>query len=289
VRLLVLLFCSIALFGQSASPTPESKPQAETTSSDQKSRPDFRLGVGARGRQLGGLDILSDTRGVDFGPYLKDVIAVVRQNWYILIPESAQVRKGKLAIEFAITKEGQVADMHLVASSGDIAMDRPAWGSITNSNPFPALPSEFTGQYLALRFRYYYNPDKSELETGRSSGSPELASAHKTDSPLALGNLFCRGSNQEVPGCITPPRQISAPGPKFPKKERKAHHQGTVTLTLVVNPDGAPTNIAVLHSLSYDFDKEAIEAVKRWKFAPAAKDGKPVAVKIAVETAFHLH
>ena len=125
---------------------------------------DFGLGTGAHGRQLGALDILSDTQGVDFGPYLQRIVQVVRQNWYILIPESAEMKKGKLAIEFAITKDGQVADMRLVTSSGDVALDRPAWGSITNSNPFPPLPNEFRGPYLALRFRYYYNPDKADLE-----------------------------------------------------------------------------------------------------------------------------
>lgn len=285
MRLLVLLVCSIAVFGQSAPATPDSKPQAETSTSDQKSRPDYGLGVGARGRQLGQLDILSDTRGVDFGPYLTKALQAVRQNWYRLIPASAQMEKGKLAIEFAIEKDGHVRDMRLVASSGNVALDRPAWGSITNSNPFPALPREFTGPYLALRFRYYYNPDRSDLETDR----PELASAHISDTPLDLGNVFCRASNQDVAGCITPPRQIKGPSPKFPKKERKAHHEGTVTLALVVNPDGSPTNIVVLHSLSDDFDKAAIKAVERWRFSPATKEGKPVAVKIAVETVFRLH
>lgn len=125
---------------------------------------DFGLGTGAHGRQLGALDILSDTQGVDFGPYLERILQDVRQNWYLLIPESAEMKKGKLAIEFAITKDGQVAGMKLVASSGDVSLDRPAWGSITNSNPFPPLPSDFTGPYLALRFRFYYNPDKSDLE-----------------------------------------------------------------------------------------------------------------------------
>ena len=125
---------------------------------------DFGLGTGAHGRQLGALDILSDTQGVDFGPYLARILEDVRRNWYILIPESAEMKKGKLAIEFAITKDGSVADMRLVASSGDVALDRAAWGGITNSNPFPALPREFTGPYLALRFRFYYNPDKSDLQ-----------------------------------------------------------------------------------------------------------------------------
>jgi TonB family protein len=125
---------------------------------------DFGLGTGARGRALGALDILSDTQGVDFAPYLQRILQDVKQNWYLLIPESAAMKKGKLAIEFAIMKDGQVAGMRLVASSGDVALDRPAWGSITNSNPFPPLPSEFGGQYLALRFRFYYNPTQAELE-----------------------------------------------------------------------------------------------------------------------------
>lgn len=125
---------------------------------------DFGLGTGAHGRQQGALEILSDTQGVDFGPYLQRILEDVRQNWYLLIPQSAEMKKGKLAIEFAITKDGKVADMRLIASSGDVALDRPAWGSITNSNPFPPLPSEFTGPYLALRFRFYYNPDKADLQ-----------------------------------------------------------------------------------------------------------------------------
>jgi len=125
---------------------------------------DFGLGTGAHGRQLGALDILSDTQGVDFGPYLQRILQDVKENWYHLIPESAEMKKGKLAIEFAITRDGKVADMRLIASSGDVALDRPAWGSITASNPFPPLPSNFTGPYLALRFRFYYNPDKAELQ-----------------------------------------------------------------------------------------------------------------------------
>lgn len=125
---------------------------------------DFGLGTGAHGRQLGALDILSDTQGVDFGPYLQRILEDVRQNWYRLIPESAEMKKGKLAIEFAITKDGSIADMRLVATSGDAALDRAAWGGIFSSNPFPPLPGEFTGPYLALRFRFYYNPDKGDLE-----------------------------------------------------------------------------------------------------------------------------
>jgi TonB family protein len=125
---------------------------------------DFGLGTGARGRALGNLEILSDTQGVDFGPYLQRILQEVRENWYRAIPESAEMKKGKLQIEFAITKDGKVADMRLTAGSGDVALDRAAWAGISASNPFPPLPSDFTGPYLALRFRFYYNPDKADLQ-----------------------------------------------------------------------------------------------------------------------------
>ncbi len=128
-------------------------------------------GSGISGRQptarMGPMDVLSDTMGVDFGPYLQRVLHDVRMNWYNLIPEVARaplMKKGKLSIEFAITKNGQVAGMRLVSSSGDVALDRGAWGGISASNPFPPLPTEFKGQYLALRFTFFYNPDKSDLE-----------------------------------------------------------------------------------------------------------------------------
>jgi len=105
--------------------------------------------------------------GVDFGPYLQRVVYEVREHWYNLIPESAKaplMKKGKLAIEFAILKDGRVAGLRIVQTSGDDALDRPAYGSITGSNPFPQLPSEFKGQFLQLRFKFYYNPDKNDLD-----------------------------------------------------------------------------------------------------------------------------
>lgn len=172
--LAALLLSSLFAFGQSTAPSPDPKAQPPASAPDQKSQnQDFGLGIGASGRQLGALDILSDTHGVDFGPYLRGILEDVRRNWYRLIPQCAETTKGKVAIEFAITKDGKVADMRLVATSGYTALDRAAWGGIYASSPFPALPSEFTGPYLAVRFRFYYNPDKSDL-----APSPDDNAAH---------------------------------------------------------------------------------------------------------------
>jgi TonB family protein len=117
---------------------------------------DFGLSQGKAGT-MGPLEVLTDTMGVDFNPYLTRVLHEVKQHWYELIPESAGMKRGKVVLEFAILKDGSVAGLKVVGTSGDIALDRPAYGSITGSNPFPPLPKEFAGQYLGLRFSYYYN------------------------------------------------------------------------------------------------------------------------------------
>ena len=115
---------------------------------------------------IGPLDVLSDTMGVDFGPYLARVLHDVRENWFRIIPASArapEMKKGKVSIEFAILKDGKISGLQIVGSSGDVALDRGAYGGITASKPFPPLPSEFGGQYLALRFHFFYNPSPADL------------------------------------------------------------------------------------------------------------------------------
>ena len=123
---------------------------------------DFGLSQGKAGT-MGPLEVLTDTMGVDFNPYLSRVLHDVKQHWYELIPESAGMKRGKVVLEFAILKDGSVAGLKIVGTSGDTALDRPAYGSITGSNPFPPLPREFNGPYLGLRFSYYYN---IEIEGG---------------------------------------------------------------------------------------------------------------------------
>jgi len=136
---------------------------------------DYGLNQPNGAKVLDQMEVLSDTLGVDFGPYLARVLQIVKENWYRAIPESAMppiMKKGKLSIEFVILKDGQVSNMQRDVSSGDIALDRAAWGGITASNPFPPLPREFidlakqqnAGQYLGLRINFYYNPDKSDLQ-----------------------------------------------------------------------------------------------------------------------------
>ena len=124
-------------------------------------------GIGtAANAKMGNVEILSDTMGVDFAPYLERVIHSIREHWYDIIPESARppiLKQGNVYIQFVIGKNGEVSGMRLEGPSGDVSLDRAAWGGITGSNPFQPLPQQFSGPYLALRIKFMYNPDRSEL------------------------------------------------------------------------------------------------------------------------------
>ncbi len=129
---------------------------------------DYGLSQGRNGaKTVGQAEILTDTMGVDFGPYLTRITEIVRNNWYNAMPPSVYppiLKQGKLSIEFFILKNGQVSGMQVHTTSGDVALDRAAWASITASNPFPPLPREFQGQNLGLRFYYFYNLEVTDLK-----------------------------------------------------------------------------------------------------------------------------
>jgi len=88
---------------------------------------------------------------------------------------------------------------------------------------------------------------------------------------------------------VRAPRALYAPDPEFSEEARKAKYQGTVVLWMIVGPDGRTHDIRVQRSLGMGLDEKAIEAVQRWRFEPARKDGIPVAVEIAVEVNFRLY
>ena len=213
---------------------------------------------GTDNNQHGPVEILSDTHGVDFGPYLETVVDAVRQAWYGLIPDEARrpvMKQGIVVIGFSIRKNGTVADMSMVTSSGDLLLDRAAWGGITTPNRFPPLPSEFKGDSLMLRFHFYYNPDKQD---------------------------------------VTPPSQVAEVRPireilpKYPKKARKAGIEGTVQVDVTVDKDGAVKRVNTTKG-NLVLGEAASAAIRKWRFEPSRVDGKPVESEAHVEFQFQLN
>jgi len=97
------------------------------------------------------------------------------------------------------------------------------------------------------------------------------------------------GGAYKVGGGVSAPRVLYAPDPEYSDEARRAKHQGTVVLWVVVGPDGRVRDVRVQRSLGMGLDERALEAVKNWKFEPARKDGQPVAVQINVEVNFRLY
>jgi protein TonB len=92
-----------------------------------------------------------------------------------------------------------------------------------------------------------------------------------------------------VGGGVSAPKVVYQPDPEYSEEARKAKYQGVCVLSLIVGPDGKPRDVKVARSLGLGLDEKAIEAVNQWKFEPAQKDGRPVAVAINVEVTFRLY
>lgn len=134
---------------------------------------DFGMPLGPHGGAAGSLEILSDTRGVDFAAYLQRVHDEIDRHWKEVLPPSVfppLYKQGKLLIRFTIMKDGtvreKVLEQALTASSGDEALDRAAWGGISGASPLPPLPQEYIergGQELVLQGFFIYNIDPRTL------------------------------------------------------------------------------------------------------------------------------
>ena len=84
------------------------------------------------------------------------------------------------------------------------------------------------------------------------------------------------------------PHVVFQRDPDYPEHARRSRESRTVTLALVVGVDGRPRDIKVEASPDKDFAKNAVDAVKQWRFDPAIRDGKPVELPIHVDVNFRL-
>ncbi len=162
---------------EAPTPQPTTRPNFNTgrTASDdmqqamhgsQSAGDDRSVGIKGSDRGTGvgsGAEILSDTQGVNFQPYLQRILRLIYQQWIPLLPEEARPplnKRGTTQVRFTINPDGTIAAMHLDGSSHDDALNRAAWGSITGVGQFPPLPKQLHGPNLELRIHYLVNVDQ---------------------------------------------------------------------------------------------------------------------------------
>ena len=115
----------------------------------------------AAGVQGSALELKSDPQGVDFRPYLTQILATIRRNWNAVMPESVKLgRRGKVGLTFSISRVGRVDKMVYAFQSGSDPLDRAAIAAISASNPFPPLPGQFKGDRIVLQLNFAYNMPK---------------------------------------------------------------------------------------------------------------------------------
>lgn len=86
----------------------------------------------------------------------------------------------------------------------------------------------------------------------------------------------------------TSPRPLKEMKPAYSAAAKEARIQGSVEMDCVVLPDGTVGDVRVTKKLDPDVDAEAVKTLRRWRFSPGLKDGKPVPVQVAVQMTFTL-
>jgi len=87
---------------------------------------------------------------------------------------------------------------------------------------------------------------------------------------------------------VTPPTVLSRIEPVYSEEARKAKIQGKVVLSAIVRKDGSLEVKKVVRGLGLGLDEEAIKALKKWRFRPGMRNGKPVDVALNIEVTFSL-
>jgi len=135
--------------------------------------------------------------------------------------------------------------------------------------------------------------------TGRSfwivlTAGPHSAAAPAGNTPGAksIGGIIpgpmYRGQVYTVGGDVTMPVPIYQPEPHYTAEARAAKLEGTDVLAIVVDASGAASDVQLMRGLDKGLDGSAMKTLRTWKFKPAMKKGKPVPVRVMVETTFRL-
>ncbi|HEY6616537.1 MAG TPA: TonB family protein, partial [Vicinamibacterales bacterium] len=102
-----------------------------------------------------GATIQFDTKGVEFGPWLRRFVAQVRRNWFV--PYAAMTFRGRVVLQFNIHKDGRITDISVADPSDINAFNLAANNAILGSNPTEPLPPEYPDPKAFFTVTFYYN------------------------------------------------------------------------------------------------------------------------------------
>jgi TonB family protein len=111
----------------------------------------------------------------------------------------------------------------------------------------------------------------------------------RSAAPQLPAGVLHVSSTQDKPGAVSAPHATFVPDPEYSEGARQLKLQGTVIVSLIVDPSGSVRDPQIAVPAGAGLDDQAIAAVRRWKFQPAQKDGAAVPVALSVEVDFRLY
>jgi TonB family protein len=105
---------------------------------------------------------------------------------------------------------------------------------------------------------------------------------------LAGRRAFGDPGGLPAPARATPPSVDRKIDPQYSDEARKLGVQGTVAFQLAIGEDGHITDLFVSQPLGFGLDERAVQALLRWTFRPATRDGHPAAMRARAELNFRL-
>jgi TonB family protein len=160
----------------------------------------------------------------------------------------------------------------IVSASADRKFDEESW-----TRP----PAANTGEDIIFE-NGKITRQVSEVEILKTGTLRAAAIPQPPDASLEGGRW------QRVTEGITPPQPVQRVEPAYPEEYRRAHVEGIVVLQVAISETGTIEDVSVLKSLAPGLDMAAADAVRRWKFKPATKDGNAVPVLFNLTINFKL-
>jgi TonB family protein len=176
----------------------------------------------------------------------------------------ASALPGSCMLSMVVGADGVPVNIHVVESAGD-ALDAAAIDAIKQSKFEPGM-SKKQPVAVRIRARVLFAADRS----------PAI--------PVLLVPMFRNSGGSG--DYDKPPVALNSVAAEFSDEARRKKISGVVLISLLVGTDGLPTDLQVVRSVGAGLDEKALDAVSRYRFKPAMKDGNPVPARITVEVSF---
>ena len=216
-------------------------------------------------------------------------------------PASTAEMKGTAKLKSPVPPPRPIATRKPVAEARPVpVMPRPVYRTV---EPPPPAPAPVSPQVVApvvnassdARDRAGVLSDSTQPESqgtgsGGGAGSGQgTGIGEGSGSGIGPGTGGGTGGGPYRPGSgVTPPQLLKEVRPEFTEEARRQGITGEVVLEIVVRADGSVGDVKVLDGLGGGLNRNAVEAVKQWRFSPARRNGVAVDVMVEVSVAFKL-